>query len=123
MRSPVPSRNERGRWAEDLAAERLTANGLEPVQRNYRCKWGEIDLVMRDQQTLVFVEVRFRKSGDYGDGAQSVDAHKQHKLISSAEHYLQTHTNSSAHPLQIRCCQRLTKRGELDQGRVSRLKS
>lgn len=101
MRSSVPSRNERGRWAENLAAERLTASGLEPVQRNYRCKWGEIDLVMRDQQTLVFVEVRFRKSGVYGDGAQSVDARKQHKLISSAEHYLQTHANLQDTPCRF----------------------
>lgn len=101
MGSPLPSRKERGRWAEDLAAERLSADGLEPVQRNYRCKWGEIDLVMRDQQTLVFVEVRFRKPGNYGDGAQSVDARKQHKLISTAEHYLQTHSDLQDTPCRF----------------------
>ena len=101
MRPRVPSRNERGRWAEDLAAERLTANGLEPVQRNCWCNWEEIDLVMQVQQTLVFVEFRFRKSGDYGDGAQSVDARKQHKLISSAAHYLQTHANLQHTPCRF----------------------
>ena len=101
MRPRVPSRNERGRWAEDLAAERLTANGLEPVQRNYWSKWEEIDLVMRDQQTLVFVEVSFRKSGDYGDRAQSVDARKQHKLISNAVHYFQSHANLQHTPCRF----------------------
>ena len=101
MRSPAPTRNERGRWAEDLAAEHLTTDGLEPVQRNYRCKWGEIDLIMRDQQTLVFVEVRFRNRGDYGSGAESVDARKQHKLISSAEHFLQAHSNLQDTPCRF----------------------
>ena len=52
----VPSGAARGQWAEDLAAHHLESDGLQPVQRNYRCRWGEIDLIMRDQQTLVFVE-------------------------------------------------------------------
>ena len=82
---------ERGEWAEDLAAQHLLANGLKPVQRNHRCRWGEIDLIMRDRQTLVFVEVRFRSRANYGNGAQSVDARKQCKLINAAEHYLQSH--------------------------------
>ena len=93
MSSPtLPTTMERGQWAEDLAAQRLATDGLQPVQRNYRCRWGEIDLIMRDQQTLVFVEVRFRSRGDYGSGADSVDTRKQQKLIATAEHYLQTHS-------------------------------
>ena len=84
---------DRGRWAEDLAANHLTTDGLKPLHRNYRCKWGEIYLIMCDQETLVFMEVRFRNRTDYGNAAESVDTRKQHKLIATAEHFLQTHSN------------------------------
>lgn len=56
---------------------------------------------MRGQQTLMFAEVRFRKSGDYEDGAQSVDTRKQHKLISRAVPYLQTHANLQHTPCRF----------------------
>ena len=92
---------ERGRWAEDLATKHLTTDGLEALQRNYRCRWGEIDLIMRDQQTLVFVEVRFRSRDDYGDAAESVDAYKQRKLVSTAEHFLQAHSNFQDKPCRF----------------------
>jgi len=85
-----PSTTERGQWAENLAAQNLTAQGLKPIQRNYRYRWGEIDLIMRDRQTLVFVQVRFRAGGINRSAAQSVDTRKQHKLINTAEHYLQS---------------------------------
>ena len=77
-----------GRDAESLAERFLARRGLVPVSRNYRCRRGEIDLVMRDADTLVFVEVRRRTSRAFGDGADSVDAHKQARLVAAAEHYL-----------------------------------
>ena len=83
--------SERGRWAEELAARQLTSAGLELASRNYRCRWGEIDLIMRDGDILVFVEVRFRGHSNFTSGAESVDEHKQRKLIAAAEHYLQKH--------------------------------
>ena len=58
------------------------------VTRNYRCRRGEIDLVMRDTDTLVFVEVRRRRSRAFGGGLESVDARKRARLIAAAEHYL-----------------------------------
>ena len=58
------------------------------VTRNYRCRRGEIDLVMRDTDTLVFVEVRRRTSRVFGGGLDSVDARKRARLVATAEHYL-----------------------------------
>lgn len=78
-----------GQEAEDLAAGYLQGQGLKLVTRNYRCRMGEIDLVMNDRGTLVFVEVRMRKSGYFGGAGASITAHKQSKLIRAAQHYLQ----------------------------------
>lgn len=58
------------------------------MERNYRCRFGEIDLVMRDAATLVFVEVRMRRGSDYGGAAASITSAKQAKLVKAAQHYL-----------------------------------
>ncbi len=79
----------KGRAAEARACHHLQARGLVLVERNYRCKGGEIDLVMRDGDCLVFVEVRLRRSSRYGTGAESIDRHKQRRLLHAASHYLQ----------------------------------
>ena len=91
MNGPRAGAVARGAWAEDLACQHLLDRGLRLVTRNYRCRHGEIDLVMRDATTTVFVEVRLRSRTDFGSGAESVDARKQARLLSSAEHYLQRH--------------------------------
>ena len=77
-----------GRDAEELAERYLSRHGLMPVMRNYRCRRGEIDLVMRDADTLVFVEVRRRTSHAFGGGVASVDSRKRTRLVAAAEHYL-----------------------------------
>jgi putative endonuclease len=77
-----------GLLGEELALAHLVAHGLRLVTRNYRCKVGEIDLVMLDGRTLVLVEVRYRASKDYGGAAASVDWPKQRKLVKTAEHLL-----------------------------------
>ena len=74
--------------AENLAARFLEARGLDIVARNYRCRFGEIDLVARHEQTIVFVEVRLRTSPAYGGAAGSIDAVKQRKLLLTARHFL-----------------------------------
>jgi putative endonuclease len=66
----------------------ICKNGLALVQQNYRCRYGEIDLIMQDGSTLVFVEVRLRSRGDFGGAAASIDFAKQAKLVRSAQHYL-----------------------------------
>lgn len=78
----------KGSDAENLAAEFLQRQGLKPVTHNYRSRFGEIDLIMRDGEILVFVEVRQRSRADYGGAAASIDGHKQKKLIRTAQHYL-----------------------------------
>jgi len=77
-----------GQQAEQQALNFLQQQGLKLVARNYHCRQGEIDLIMNDQQTLVFVEVRYRKTQRYGSSAESVTAAKQKKIIHTAEHYL-----------------------------------
>ncbi len=77
-----------GAQAEQTAARYLQQHGLQLVQANYRCRFGEIDLILRDGSTLVFAEVRLRSRGDFGGAAASIDAHKQGKLIRTAQHYL-----------------------------------
>lgn len=77
-----------GHDAEGLAERFLSRQGLTLVTRNYRCRRGEIDLVMRDTDTLVFVEVRRRTSRAFGGGLDSVDARKRARLVATAEHYL-----------------------------------
>lgn len=68
----------------------LEERGLQPLERNFRCRHGEIDLVMLDDDCLVFVEVRFRSKGAFSSAAATVDRRKQYKLIKTAEMYLAT---------------------------------
>ncbi|WP_324779941.1 YraN family protein [Thiobacillus sedimenti] len=77
-----------GQTAETRAASFLQAHGLRLVARNWRCRFGEIDLVMQDGATLVFVEVRLRTRSDFGGAAASVTAAKQRKLAAAARQYL-----------------------------------
>ena len=77
-----------GNLAEKLAYRFLKKQGLKLIQKNYLCRYGEIDLVMQDGEYLVFVEVRYRKSNLFGGALASVDNHKQRKLRYTAEHYL-----------------------------------
>lgn len=82
---------------ERLAEKFLTGQRLSYVARNHRCRFGEIDLVMRDSEVLVFVEVRYRRSERFGTAAETVDARKQKRLIAAARHYL------LMHPTQCPC--------------------
>ncbi len=79
-----------GAQAEQAAANFLQAKGLLLLHRNYRCRFGEIDLIMQDGATLVFVEVRLRARDDFGGAAASIVASKQGKLLTTARHYLST---------------------------------
>jgi len=80
-----------GKYAESLALEHLEARGLDLVARNFRCRSGEIDLVMRDAGCLVFVEVRYRKSGRFASAVESVDQRKQNKLLTAASFFVARH--------------------------------
>lgn len=91
----------RGKWAEDLARRYLVDRGLTTVDQNYRCKRGEIDLIMREGNSLVFVEVRYRRRSDYGSGADSVGRRKRDKLIATAQHYLQSRRGGRDVPCRL----------------------
>lgn len=81
---------QRGETTELLACKHLQASGLKLLQQNYRLKMGEIDLIMRDGDTIVFVEVRYRKNNRYGGALYSIDPRKQMRLLRTAQHYLQS---------------------------------
>lgn len=81
---------ERGRRGEDRALAYLQAQGLELLHRNFRCRGGELDLVMLDGRTLVLVEVRLRSDKRYGGAAATVDARKQRRCVVAARYLLMT---------------------------------
>ncbi len=88
------SRNN-GQQAEDLACQYLTKQSLKLLERNYRTKCGEIDLIMRDSEHLVFVEVRFRRNDHFGTASETVTRRKQARLVAAASYYLQAHFGSN----------------------------
>ena len=79
-----------GRTAENLALDYLLQQGLKLIERNYYCRFGEIDLIMQDCTEIAFIEVRFRAYDRYGSAIESVSKIKQNKLITTASHYLMT---------------------------------
>ena len=85
-------------WSEDIAAEFLQRQGLELLVTNYRNRTGEIDLIMIDDQTLVFVEVKQRRDNQFGRPEESVGMAKQAKLRRTAASYLQRHDRSQSWP-------------------------
>jgi len=78
----------KGSAAEDFALQFLLSQGLKLRTRNYACRMGEIDLVLQDGATLVFVEVRQRGSSAYGSAGESITARKRARLIAAARHFL-----------------------------------
>jgi putative endonuclease len=80
----------RGHEAEQAALHYLQQQGLKLIAQNYRCRHGEIDLIMRDGEVVVFTEVRLRRSNAFGGGLASVDGHKQRRILAAARHYLGT---------------------------------
>lgn len=88
------------RW-EDRAARYLASQGLDVVARRYRCRLGEIDLVCRDADALVFVEVRARGAGSRTQALESITAGKRDKLVAAARHFLMRHPAWHERPLRF----------------------
>src|SRR5690348_17857614 len=78
----------KGREGEHYAEAYLQNQGLVLVERNYRCRFGEIDLIMREEDVVVFIEVRMRASQVFGGAASSITISKQGKLVRTARYYL-----------------------------------
>lgn len=79
---------QRGREAEKQAGAYLESRGLRILERNFRIRGGEIDLICRDGPVLVFVEVRLRSRADFGGAAASITARKRQRIILAARHFL-----------------------------------
>ncbi len=90
-----------GREGEAEAFEHLRRHGLTLVSKNWRCKGGELDLVMLDGDTVVFVEVRARRHSAWGGAVESVDGRKQQKLIIAASTFLQQQPRWAKHPCRF----------------------
>lgn len=87
---PKANRRQRtGRRGEELAVAKLAALGCQIVTRNYRCPYGEVDIICQDGSALAFVEVRARTGDDYGSPEESMTPAKQARLANVAAHYLQ----------------------------------
>ncbi len=86
----------KGQFAEELAVKRLKKVGYKIVERNFHSYFGEIDIVARDKEYLVFVEVKFRKSDAFGGAVAAVTASKQNKIKKTAAYYLQKNAINSA---------------------------
>ena len=87
FQKPTPATT--GKLKERVAEQFLKAKGLNLRERNFLCKMGEIDLIMEESDTLIFVEVRYRKNSRFGSASETVDYKKQQKLIKTAQFYLQ----------------------------------
>ena len=96
-----PQKGLSGSAAEQMALEFLQARGLTLSARNFRTRRGEIDLIMLDNKVLVFVEVRFRRSPDFGTASASVTRRKQVKIISTARHFLLHNPKLAALPCRF----------------------
>ena len=97
----LPAHLIKGRECEKQARVYLESQGLTFLEQNYRSRYGEIDLIMQDQTTLVFVEVRYRDSNAFGSAAETVDIRKQNKLRTTAEYYLQQHQKYKMYPCRF----------------------
>ena len=95
------ARAQRGAAVEAAAQAYLLTQGLSPITRNARYRGGELDLIMRDGDTTVFIEVRYRASAGFGGGAASVDLRKRRKLVLAAQLFLGAHPALAERPCRF----------------------
>jgi putative endonuclease len=94
-------RQRQGRLTERLACRHLRLHGLKLIMRNYHSPFGEIDLIMREYEVVVFVEVRSRRNRDFVDPLETIDLRKQARLRATAEHFLQRDRSLSNNPCRF----------------------
>lgn len=92
-----------GDQAEALAIKLIGQAGLQVLERNYRVRGGEIDCIALEGETLVFIEVRYRKSARFGGAAASIDTRKQQRIIHAAQIYLMKHPRQANRPCRFDC--------------------
>lgn len=101
LRWPRRAPRETGQAAEAQACGYLQSRGLQLLTRNYTVRGGELDLVMQDGDSLVFVEVRYRRQSDHGSPLESITATKQARLRKAAGHFLQQHPQLADRPCRF----------------------
>ncbi|MGI9206074.1 MAG: YraN family protein [Woeseiaceae bacterium] len=86
---------------ERKAVRFLKSRSLELIECNFRCRHGEVDLIMRHNNCLVFIEVRYRKRNRFSTASGSIDSRKQHRIINTAAVYLARHPNYASNPVRF----------------------
>lgn len=99
--SKMLNRKNKGLFFEQLALDWLKENGLTLVQQNFHCRFGEIDLIMSEQNTLCFVEVKFRKDNAFGGTAYSIPYTKQQKITKAALTFISQHKKYQQHDFRF----------------------
>lgn len=94
------NKRETGAEKETLAAEYLIAKGMRIKQRNFHCRQGEIDIIGYHRGCLVFVEVKYRRTEDFGSAPEAVDFRKQYKICRVADYYRYLHRLGDDHPVR-----------------------
>ena len=97
---PTP-RSLRGAYGERVARQHMEGLGYAILQTNYRCRWGEVDIVAQQDGTLVFVEVRTKQNLTYGTPQESISQRKMDRVVATAQTYLQQHVPESGHDTQL----------------------
>lgn len=92
--------HEKGMYYEKLACEYLTAQGCIMLEQNFRSRFGEIDLIVRDGEYLVFVEVKYRKNGHMGLPYEAVGSAKQRQIIRTSDYYRLKNGIDDFHPMR-----------------------
>ncbi len=82
---------EIGIFYEDAACEYLRSQGITIIERNFRCRQGEVDIIGKDKDCVIFFEVKFRRTDAFGDALQAVPYYKQKKICRCADYYCMTH--------------------------------
>ena len=98
---PIPDAHASGRRAEDRAHAYLCEHGLRSVARNFRCRHGELDLIMRDGNTVVIVEVRSRASAAFMDPRESIGTTKKQRLLRATRHLLSRRPELARDPIRF----------------------
>lgn len=102
-----------GRWGEEQAAEYLRRRRWTIVACNWRCRFGEIDIVAREGETLCFVEVKLRRDDRHGRAAEYVDGRKQQRLRLAARAYLEQHPEQG--PMRFDVIEVYAAQGRMDR--------
>lgn len=97
----MTDRRQLGALGEQQALLYLQQQGLALLARNWQCRQGELDLVMREDETVVFVEVRYRRRPTWGSALESIDGRKQQRLVRTAQAFLQSQSQWAQHPCRF----------------------